>query len=389
MKLNKKRLFSLLAAASLSLSLPFQSLAYGPGGDEEGLSGDYDQETLEKLQDNIVEYEELGDLIYEYNTTIKNALSSLKQSEADYKEIRTGLAVEKQDSKAKKEDAEDDGDMENYQYYTSQEAIYKSSIKMYNQMIQKLSRPSSQKQINRAKRQLTVAAQSLMISWQSVKSQTETLEKMKELYQSQYELTVTKQAAGLATETDVLTAKNLVLSADTSLSSMAASQEEIYSSLCAIIGRQAENLEIQSIPSADLSRIADMNLEADTLKAIDNNFSLIDLRSSGSKADSAVASRTRTREETEENIKIEMEQLYQAVIQAKTAYEAADAGYQSAVIAKNNADSKYQIGMLSRAEYLAEELTFQQKKAAMEAADLTLFQAMETYSWAVNGILDV
>lgn len=390
MKLSHKKPFCLFTAVVFSLSLPFQALAYGPGGEEESqVSQEYDQQTLEKLQDNLLEYEELQNLIHEYNPTVKEARTSLEQTESDYKEIKSSLSFERQDSVAKKDEAKDNGDAENYQYYATQETIYKSSLTMYNKMIKKLSTSSGKKQLSRTERQLTVAAQSLMISLQSLKSQAATLEKTREVYQAQYDLTVTKKAAGLASETDVLSAQNQLISADASLAALAASQEELSSSLFAMVGSDGQNMEIQPVPTADLNQISEINPEEDVQKAIDNNFTLIDARSGGSKTDSAVEKRTRTREETEENVKIEMERLYQAVLQAKTSYESAKAGYESACVAKSTADSKYQTGMQSRAEYLSEELSFQQKKAAMDAADLTLFQALETYAWAVNGIMDI
>lgn len=45
--------------------------------------------------------------------------------------------------------------------------------------------------------------------------------------------------------------------------------------------------------------------------------------------------------------------------------------------------------MLGRAEYLQEELKFTQKKTGFESADLELFQALETYKWAVKGIVSL
>ena len=45
--------------------------------------------------------------------------------------------------------------------------------------------------------------------------------------------------------------------------------------------------------------------------------------------------------------------------------------------------------MLSKDAYLMEELDFVQKQADYLAADLALQQSMDTYDWAVLGIVDV
>ena len=45
--------------------------------------------------------------------------------------------------------------------------------------------------------------------------------------------------------------------------------------------------------------------------------------------------------------------------------------------------------MLSKDEYLMEELDYVQKEADYKAADFALQQAMDTYDWAVLGIADI
>ena len=81
-----------------------------------------------------------------------------------------------------------------------------------------------------------------------------------------------------------------------------------------------------------------------------------------------------------------MQDLYAKVQQAKTAYEAATAGYSCSQLVWNNVQKKYSMGMLSKSQYLQEELKYLQKKSNYESANLNLFQAYEIYEWAVRGI---
>ena len=43
--------------------------------------------------------------------------------------------------------------------------------------------------------------------------------------------------------------------------------------------------------------------------------------------------------------------------------------------------------MFSQEEYLQEKIQYINKKTALETADLSLFQSLETYDWAVKGIV--
>lgn len=92
--------------------------------------------------------------------------------------------------------------------------------------------------------------------------------------------------------------------------------------------------------------------------------------------------------ESEEEIAIEVQSLYQAVLNGKKGYEAEIYNFESAKIRKNLEDIQYQQGMVSRGEYLQEELTYLQSQSTLEAEKLSLVQAVLAYQWAIEGILD-
>ena len=214
---------------------------------------------------------------------------------------------------------------------------------------------------------------------------------MKELYETQYELGAVKNQVGTATAADVLSIKNQVLAAESSLASVESNMESIYNNLCLMVGRETDgSLQIASIPSADLTRLETMNLEEDTVKAIGNNYTLMSDRHS-LKADSTSSSdyKLRTMEDGEQKLTSEMKRLYDEVILKRDSLQQAGTGYEKARLSKQQADTKYAIGMLSKDEYLMEELDYVQKEADYKAAGLALQQAMDTYDWAVLGIADV
>ena len=98
------------------------------------------------------------------------------------------------------------------------------------------------------------------------------------------------------------------------------------------------------------------------------------------------AKKARTVGEMQEEVTLDMQALYSQLVQAKLSYDAAAAAWENGQIAWNSAQSKNTLGMLSREEYLQEEMLYLQKKAAFESADLSLLQALENYQWAARGI---
>ena len=64
-------------------------------------------------------------------------------------------------------------------------------------------------------------------------------------------------------------------------------------------------------------------------------------------------------------------------------------GYQSALKDREKYERMYQLGMLSKVDYLGTEIACYQKKAAWETADTSLLLALETYQWAVMGLAEV
>ena len=81
-------------------------------------------------------------------------------------------------------------------------------------------------------------------------------------------------------------------------------------------------------------------------------------------------------EEGEQKLASKMKSLYDSVQQKKKALETAATGYEKAGREKQNADTKYSIGMLSQDEYLREQMNYIQRTAEYRSADLAFTQAM-------------
>ena len=169
---------------------------------------DGNQIAEERLRDQTVEYEELGSLIHANNVTVQNAASGVENSRKTYTEDLEYLRSEKASARWNKDEAKDEGDMVSYAEYASYEAVYKSSIKSYNKMLDRLDQNSTNKSRLMLEKQLTNAAQSLMMSYQSMTLQKEYLATMEELLRTQYDNAQTRQQAGLSTDQEVMTARS-------------------------------------------------------------------------------------------------------------------------------------------------------------------------------------
>ena len=52
----------------------------------------------------------------------------------------------------------------------------------------------------------------------------------------------------------------------------------------------------------------------------------------------------------------------------------------------NTANTKYQLGSISRMEYIQEETAKVKAEMDVEVKNLELFQAMQAYDWVVEGV---
>lgn len=396
----------------LALVLVFSSVlplcvraATGPLGDRIGAG--YDEETWARLQDNVLEYDEISDLVHEYNTTVSNIWEDLEETRQDL--IREAEEMQSQKGKMKrnKENAKDDlklaaeenpasaevaGLTAMVGNYTMQEAILEAVGSGLNSSARSsLVSRTTLSSLTKVENQFVQICQQLMIAYDSLTKQKNTLVKLEELYGEQYRIAQDQRALGLMTDQDVLSARTNQLSAQSTVASIDKALLQLKPTLCTMAGWAADaDPELAPIPAVDVTRIDEMDLEADTKKAIGNNSTLISQRTSTKgKTTDGIAARLGVIDEGEQRMAIEMERLYNEVLSQKTAYDGAWDGYQSALKSRDKYERMYQMGMLSRADYLGTEISYYQKKAAWETADTSLLLALETYQWAVMGLAEV
>lgn len=408
----RKRFCSAALASCLVLAIPMQSMA--------ALS-DYDGETAARLQDNKMEFDELQNLIKEYNPSIINARNELKSAENDKNAVVGGFQSDIEDLKSTLNDLKDqrkelkssakENHAENspeYQFALAQlnaaiaqiEGGYDDKGNKVSGALDQLSKGSNsyrknvdkglekgEKAMDTPIRQMTQATEGLMITYNSLIDTQATLNKSIELYEVLLESTKRQVSLGLGTETDILSAESDLMGMRSSADKVDQAVIQLRSQLCSLTGWAADaNPEIGGIPAADVSKIAAMDLSSDTVKAIKNNQTLMGTRhASSGKTTAGVKNKALNVNEQEQKLTIEMQRLYNEVQAKKLAYDAGTAAFEKAKIAKNGADVQYRSGIISRVQYLATELQYVQAEGTWKAADNGLFQAILNYEWAVDG----
>ncbi len=352
----------------------------------------YTEDQWERLMDNVMEYDEIADLVHNFNTTITTIWDNLADTQDDLQRSVTELESQRRKMKDLKDDAKDNGEIDNQITYAMNEAIFDAVISGLVPTLNSLYYSNTTRaSINKAEEQITQVVQSLMIAYDSMSKQADTLSAMIELYEAQYKLVCDEQALGMATENEVLTARNNLLSAQSSYMSLQSGLATLLPTLCTLTGWPADaHPEIAPIPTTDLSRIEAMNLEEDTVKAIGNNSDLISQRTSArGETYDEVSRRLGWINEGEEKLTVIMKGLYDDVYTQLTAFQAASTGWEAAQREQQSNQHMYELGMMSRSEYLATQLSYYQSKASYEAADTSLLLAIETYYWAVLGLVSV
>ena len=392
---HRKRAIAAVTVCMLAVtSVPaFAYSPTGPGASPE--AGRYSEEELARLQDNVLEYSEIQNRVREYNPTISQVWKTYEDTRQDYANMVTELESQYQVVKDLADTYTSAGEMTgNPVLIATAKQLkkgYQSTVESMEDTVSQWNDNKSTGSIRSYERQMTAGAQQAMIGYDTIRQNIATLETMVQLYDRQYQMYTRQKELGLATDKDVLSSYTSFLSAQSQLASLNNQADSVRRSLCQLLGYDPEtNPEIRSLPAFDMTRLEGMNLEEDTKKAIGNNYTLISQRTSAAgKTNAKRENRNKILDEGDQKLTIEMQRLYQDVMDKKAAYDAAATGYQAAEASWGAAQRQYQNGLISEIQYIGLQLAYYQKKAAFESANLSLWQAMENYDWGITGLAAV
>lgn len=383
----------------LAASAPFQAFAEEANPDS---SYSVDQE---RLTDNQLDYDEIGARVKEYYGPIKSAYNMVRGMTEDQGQIAVNERTMSDDlisqARAAEDLAKDQTGMDQMINKATAKALRKTANQMRtmaNNMDRSLSRKnSSEKQIDRQANSLILNVEMMLNQYQQLQSQRTIAAKGVELATAAKQLQNTMQAQGMAVDADVLSAAASLSSGQSQLNTLDAGIEQICKMLCSFTGYdEASNPVFGEVPAADPSYIATVNVAEDKEKAVNNNYELISLRGQTgggmtdlqirtSKTTTQIANKLRNVEYSEENVRSNIQALYDAMEEKNSSYSAAKTAYESGQISWQAAQVQKANGMLSNIQYMQQELAWLQAQSGYKCADLALQQAIQNYKWAVAG----
>lgn len=371
---------AVILAALLGTCPVFPAMA-GPASTDEEL--EQDAALQARLTDNILEFDEVAGRIEKYNPTYKNTRSSINAAVLNLGAADI-LSDEASDLMEEARDIRDDDRVLYEQYRAMSQALRKEASKITNGEL-----PTAQKNtLLQVRGSLVRVVENLLIQYQTTKAQADVAAKAVELAQANLSMQQNLAAAGLASQAEVLSAQQGLLSAQKSQEQASGGLLTMKQNILVLLGWNANDpVEFAPIPDADMNRIAAMNPQADSAAAIGTNYDLRSVKNTSATGAVNRANKKRTVSVTEQTIRAAMERLYHEVEAGMQGYQAAQSSWLAAQNEMNAANRKKSLGMMGRAEYLNAEMSYLSAKAAYESARLGLVKAVQDYDWAMHGLI--
>lgn len=353
----------------------------------------YTAEKWAALRDNKLEYEEIGDLVHEYNNTVI-------QNQIEYEEFR---GEDKDDIAEDYYDAADEIYASLY-YPSSDQDNYAGSLSSYlNGQVQadKLKEQGDDnvedgeiKKLgyDQTKAQLVKQAQELMVTYWSQHRSLDSLRRNEETARTNYNSTVAKLNAGMSTQAQVLLAEEGVSSAQASLLSGEASLNSTKESLCLMLGwSYGAEVEIGEVPEPDLEAVASIDLDRDVERGVEASYALkiLEKKIANAKSGSNKESLEEQYKSQKETAASSIKSAYRSLTLAKSEYDQAVNAWNLELDAMGTAERKLQAGTITRNDYTKQQASCANAEVAAQTARLALLTAMIEYQWSVDGLAAV
>ena len=379
-----KRLAGAVLAAGAITAMPFQVFA------QRSPEFAYSAEKWATLRDNKLEFDEISDLVHEYNPTVV-------QNEISYKDYLT---------KNRDDVAQDYYDKaneiySNISYPDSDDANYGSGVAAAlrnEQQAKSLMEQGDENtddqatmriQYDQAEAKLAKQAQGLMITYwtqyYNLDGQKARIEQAKLSYQSEQN----RLAAGMSTQSRVLSAKESVSNAEAALVTAESNLASTKESLCLMLGwGYGADVEIAELAEPDQSKIAAIDVNADIQTALENSYAyrLTKKQLTNARTDSVKEKLTETEKNQRETISNSVKSAYDSLLLAQSGYEQAQSALALQEVSMKSADAKLAAGTITKNTYESQKASYTTAQVTAQTQKLSLLQAMNDYDWAVNGL---
>ncbi len=351
----------------------------------------YTEEKWASLRDNVLEYEEIPDLVHEYNPTVLNNQSTYEQNrQGDQARSSGDIAASYRQSAENLYDQIAALDPDSPTYDSMAVSLEQQAKALEAQAASaETGNFGLQQQNKQAEAAIVASAKTYMITYHQNLLNLELYQKNLELLKEQYSAAQRRAEIGMATQMDVLSAQSNIETMEMNILNTEKEIRTAKQNLCLATGWDYNaNPEIRPLPQVDFNEIAAIDLEADKEAAVANNYTLSINRA---QYNSTTVPKTKeTLEETiannESQIRSSVTSNYQALIQARSDYQQAQAELELQQRKTDTAALQLSIGQLSQLEYQAEEYALENCKTTVQLKEMALLQSLETYRDSVNGL---
>ena len=379
-----RKLAAVTLAAGAITAMPFQAFA------QQSPEFAYSAEKWATLRDNKLEFDEIKDLVHEYNpTVIQNAISY-----KDYLNKNSDDIAQQYYDKANEI-------YSNIEYPDSDDANYGSGVAAAlrnEQQAKSLMEQGDENtddqatmriQYDQAEARLAKQAEGLMITYwtqyYNLDGQKARVEQAKLSYQSEQN----RLAAGMSTQSKVLSANESVSNAEAALVTAESNLASTKESLCLMLGwGYGADVEIAELAEPDQSKIAAIDVNADIQTALENSYAyrLTKKQLTNARTDSVKEKLTETEKNQRETISNSVKSAYDSLLLAQSGYEQAQSALALQEVSMKSADAKLAAGTITKNTYESQKASYTTAQVTAQTQKLSLLQAMNDYDWAVNGL---
>lgn len=340
-----------------------------------------------KLQDNILEYEEIADLIHEYNVTVQDNQYQYNEFVKDYGRTKTDVSdgYRRIADELESEMTGEDGAGLIMDFQLEQQA--KQLREQADDNVED-SRTYSLA-YSKAEDSLVLAAQTKFIDYYTQQLELQSAKEQKKRLENGYALSVTQRQAGLVTETEVLDAQESVQEQEKTIANLEHEIENTRQALIVMCGWNGNDQpEISAIPEINMEEINAIDLENDKRTAVENNYTLQinKLKLENAQDYDNKANIQKTIDGNEKQIQVSVTSSWNSLQTAKMSYEQAVSDEAAEERNKQLASQKWNAGMITKYEYENQQSVLEMKRIAAETAKFSLLQALENYRWDVKGL---
>ena len=357
------------------------------------------EEEWAKLRDMNLDYEEIDGLVTEYNATVQTNQANMQQFTRDYGRKNSQVSQGYRDMAEKIEDSLTEPDPDSMTYVPMMASIAQSRATISNL---KNSADTTLEDYEvqyftyeSARLSLVQNTKALMISYYSKDVSKEALQKAVEVAELNLANAQARVAVGMATNLDVLSAKEAVIKANKTLSDQSNAALADRDKLLIMTGFKTDSqANIGLVPvlsEEELQNIDKINVEEDIKKAVEENYALkINKRKLGNaKSDTQIKSLNSTISSGTENIKANVQTLHKNLVNAKDKLNLLKAELELSSKDLETIRQKKNLGMATQLEVANKELENIKKNTEKKQAELALRLALENYNSAVNGLASV